>query len=84
MLYFSVQKDILLLEDQKLKVIPSLASKAPYQSGFLYPPGQSGPLLLPGHQIVTPSQSKQWIPSCEVATNINGWESLCIEETAHS
>lgn len=87
MLYFSVQKDILVLEDQKLKIIPSPASKAPYQSGLLYPPGQSathGHLLLLDHQIVTPSQSKQWIPSCEVVTNITGWESLYIEETAHS
>lgn len=58
MLYLSVQKVILVPEDQKLKIIPSPASKAPYQSGLLYAPGQSvthGHLLLLDHHIVTPS-----------------------------
>ena len=63
-------------------MIPSLAPKAPDQSGLLYAPGQFAThghsflliicLLMLDPQIVPSFQSEQWIRLCEVGTNIAG------------
>lgn len=82
MLFLSIQKAILSFRRSETTMIPSLAPKAPDQSGLLYAPGQFAThghsflliicLLMLDPQIVPSFQSEQWIRLCEVGTNIAG------------